>query len=456
MRVAVLVLVVGLAPWAARADLPPAVRRLAEEGAAALQAGRLEAAQAALEKAYRMKPSPLLLQQLGEVARAQGQVIVAVDLFRRALAEGGAELSAQPQMQSAVQEPLGPRTELAISGEDGAFVLLDGRLVGVLPLAAPLLVSAGAHEVRLEKDGRSVKTRIELGANRPAELRFTLLPPVAVLTLTEAAVVIAEHEAVPAALRQRLLQAATEQAVRERVLLLPRERLEGLAAAPGLAGCSDDLTCQERLAEKVEARYVLVVRSALQPPAGGGRPVGQGTWRFSVRVHDVSAGALGASGEEVCASCGAEEAAQRLGALVRRVLREAATRPRGTLEVEVKPPQASVLVDGRRVGVGAVRRPAFAGEHEVRAEHPGFLPYRGTVLVSDGQVARVQVELVKGLEPVPSRGARPAPLYRRWWFWTAVGGAVATTVAASIVASTYLLPLPPPPREFPYPRILDF
>lgn len=64
---------------------------------------------------------------------------------------------------------------LAIRAEAGTTINLDGRDVGVAPLAAPLAVPAGAHLLSLTRRGRRPwSTQLELGRGETLEIQRTL------------------------------------------------------------------------------------------------------------------------------------------------------------------------------------------------------------------------------------------------------------------------------------------
>lgn len=143
---------------------PPSERHRAAQGlvAAAIQAqaqGDTQAALRYLEQGYRIYPSPRSLYNLGVIQWTQARTIEGADLYRRYLQELGPEIDPERrrEVESALSRPRPPAGELAVSGEPGALVLLDERLVGVLPLSLPLLCAPGPHRVRIEKGGRQAE-----------------------------------------------------------------------------------------------------------------------------------------------------------------------------------------------------------------------------------------------------------------------------------------------------------
>ncbi|MCB9545745.1 MAG: PEGA domain-containing protein [Myxococcales bacterium] len=68
----------------------------------------------------------------------------------------------------------------------------------------------------------------------------------------------------------------------------------------------------------------------------------------------------------------------------------------GTIEVEVEPADARLLLDGKPLGTGAGRYPAPPGRHRLRAEADGLAPLEMTVEVRAGEIAPVRMELGNG------------------------------------------------------------
>lgn len=314
----------------------------------------------------------------------------------------------------------GQSTSVAVYGPDGCQLLLDGRVAGQLPLSVPLAISPGKHQLRLKDGHQAVDAEIDARPHRPLEVRFTLQPPLAVVTPTFGAVLIADYGGVAAPAEQALAQAVVSGAAAERVLVLPPEELAApLAATPGLADCLKTIDCQERLATLVEAHFVLLLRIEAAPKdSGGSKHAASSSWRFWVTLHDVPAGETSATAKVECASCTLPAASQRLSDLASQVVRDGASRAEGALEITTVPASAKVVIDGRDRGPAPLHRTALAGRHEVRVEAPGYLAQSTEVPVLGERTASLQVTLVpnQAVELVPrykpSEVAQPAP--RSW------------------------------------------
>ena len=226
-----------------------------------------------------------------------------------------------------------------------------------------------------------------------------------------------------------------------------RESQSVLAGEAQLRDCYTDL-CLERLGRLLAATLVVRYRGKVsQPPGKDQQPV----WKFSVDVLDVEIGATGAHVIEECTSCTIKEAAAKLGDMVARAVMETASRSRGSLDVRSEPMGATVYVDGTELGVTPYKRPLFVGKHKLTVRHVGYLSQQLEIEVADGQKVRQEIKMVAGTDPVSVVVVEKerTPLYKKWWFWTAIGGAVAVAgaVTAAIVLSNR--PSPPPDRMVP-------
>jgi hypothetical protein len=100
-----------------------------------------------------------------------------------------------------------------------------------------------------------------------------------------------------------------------------------------------------------------------------------------------------------------------------------------TLHVAANRDGAIVSVDGRDVGAAPVDVERPAGSYQVTVDKPGYARYQARVAVRAGEAAN----LMAALE------LKKAPIYRRWWFWTA-----AAVVVAGVAAGTYFGTRQPP------------
>ncbi len=106
----------------------------------------------------------------------------------------------------------------------------------------------------------------------------------------------------------------------------------------------------------------------------------------------------------------------------------------GVLVVKSRVAGAHAEVDGKPIGVVPAEAPLRAGKHALVVTYEGYDPARTQVVVDAGK--RKEIEL----DPLTR-----TPIYKKWWFWTAIG-----TVAAGAVLTVVLVTTegPPPTGTF--------
>ncbi|MBI2898202.1 MAG: tetratricopeptide repeat protein [Deltaproteobacteria bacterium] len=185
MRLAVIALVV-VAPIVSLAQ--PQDRRARshfEAGSSYYDQGRYEEALREFEEAYRLAPDaqkPVMLFNMGQAQERLGRLGDAIDTFRRYL-----EIATDADDRGVVQERVQnlearlQATAIVLNvSVAGARVLVDGQERGQSPLARPLLVTPGAHDIRIEKEGFQPFTlRVSVPAGEQVETDASLvaLPP---------------------------------------------------------------------------------------------------------------------------------------------------------------------------------------------------------------------------------------------------------------------------------------
>jgi hypothetical protein len=93
----------------------------------------------------------------------------------------------------------------------------------------------------------------------------------------------------------------------------------------------------------------------------------------------------------------------------------------GRILVKAPKTNVSVTLDGRALGQAPVETFAAAGTHKILARHPDHSDYTTSIIVKAGEERSVMVTL------------GDPPLYKRWWFWTAVGAVVVGGTVTTIV-----------------------
>lgn len=108
----------------------------------------------------------------------------------------------------------------------------------------------------------------------------------------------------------------------------------------------------------------------------------------------------------------------------------------GRLRVIVKVPGAVVKV----AGLSPLRSPVDKryrfnpGRISILVKKKGFYPFDRTVVIKADAEQVVKVLLLRKIKPKVVIRIKPAtPIYKRWWFWTAIGSLVAGGVTAAAV-----------------------
>jgi hypothetical protein len=381
----------GVPAAAAPPSAPPSALALRAQGGRALAAGDLGAAARVLEAAYRSRPDAEGLFLLARLAWAEGRTLKAQDLVLRALAEAEGELPPGRREEAArmLAVPGGATGELEVLGPAGAWLVLDGRTAGQLPLSRPLRLAAGEHEVAVEADGQTLRCQAQVPAGRTGELRAQAETGSLVLTLLPPLAVVSRHVAVPAQAEPLLVRARTGAA--------RRERLSALAApaesAP--ASCAESLDCLDELARRSAATYVLD-EHVLGPASAGAAG-----WTITLRLLAAATGELAATRELRCPDCTPERAATLLEQGLSEALQIAAARPSGTIELRSEPAGAEVWSEGRRLGVTPYQRSAWVGPKRLELRLTGYLARPAELLVEEGKASALRVELQPREAPPP-------------------------------------------------------
>jgi hypothetical protein len=380
------------------------VKKATVQGAQAAEKRDFATAYTTLAEAYREYPNAETLYQLGMLAQAEGRSLAAQDLLRRYLADPSIDAHSEShgKAQRIVAEPRPPSGELQVEGEQGTLVLIDGKVVGVLPLGLPLLLSSGEHQVGLETAGRLLQNPVQVSDGRTAELRFHVGSKAFLLTVPPALLVVPEYGALSAELPARV-QSGYERAARRVGLSLYREG-SATKALSEVAECLDAPSCLERLARRLSVDYVLRVKLAETAPGGGSSAP---SYRAELALFDPETGEVAARQQPSCASCGPEEVAQVLVTACEQVIAEGQARERGRIVITSEPPGAAILRDAAEIGRTPYERAAFAGPFPAELRLPGYLSERMSAVVQGGKRTELRVALRAEPEPEPAAVVAP-------------------------------------------------
>lgn len=405
----------------------PAAPAPSAAAAAAAAVTDFPAAIKKLEDAYRDSPSSETLYQLGLLADARGKVVEAQDFMRRYLADPVIDANAPGRVDAerVLSQPRPPSGEVQILADQNGLVLLDGRLMGTLPLALPLLVGVGKHEVWVEMRDKTIKGKVKVIDGRGFELSFSRASGAVVVTRPPAVIVLPQYAGAPVPPElQRRFQQAVEQAIsKARLAVFSRE--VALSRSPKLADCVSKLTCQAQLATENEVDYSLVLRVDHQVQAGAGKE----TWAVDLTLVDAEVADVAASAQPSCGDCTSDALAAALPDAVRKMLREGQSKQRGSVTITSEPPGAEVRDGQRLLGQTPLTRAMFTGTYDLTIKKSDFGVERTQVEIKDGKKATVAVTLVAE-EPTPAPlVAQPtAPTRRPLWRYIVGGVAIAAGI----------------------------
>ena len=471
---------------------------LVHRGEAALRSGQLAAAEQAFTAAYLQAPHADLLFQLGQLAAAQQQLLTAQDLLRRYLNDPAATPDADKTAaaRKVLAELRPPSGKVRIQGDPGGFVLLDGRVLGRLPLVQPLLAAPGPHTVGIKYPGKLLDAPIEVAAGRMVDIQCTRATGAIFLATLPSLLVVLAVEPASSMTTELLLDAIERAAQGQQLTVLKPEALIPLApelkelpaaqAPAELKRCLAQPSCLQRLLRLAKLEHVLrvsVQKTAAPPadtpgPPAAEPPVGSADsaparWDFALEL--LRAEHLGAASTRTqsCSPCREQPAIAALQEATIRTLAAGLARPRGTLAISSEPPGAEVRVGAQALGQTPLSVGAWADEYGLELRQPGRQPVRRTVRIEPGQIATLTVTLppippapppapppalppVATLPAPPLRGRAPRPRWRivaggtTLFFGltlTAVGGLVFAINQSNLCPPAAPPALPPPGCE---------
>jgi len=417
---------------------------LIAQGVMALAARNFVAAYAALSDAYLIDPSADTLYQLGIVAYAEGQTILAQDLLRRYLVSSPAsERNAQQHAEAEriVSQPQGQSSEVVLSWDPPQRVFVDTRLVGILPLPLPLLLPAGKHSLLIKSATTEWRTTIDAEAHRA----YQLTPQSAGQSTSQNAGQIAVVR-LPTALLE-LDGDLPHGTPNPHPLLTESIRKSGLFVLPpppsGREECKGEARCTIRIAEQSFADYLLTLSGVQAASSAGGS--------VTLSLLDTEMGEVASQASFPCSPCSEGVLAESISGVLPRLLAEAKNRGRGTLHIDSQPAGAMVQIGGRKVGATPLDLPRFAGPAEVTLHKPGFKPWQQRTETLSKQRTDVLATLVaEEIAPLivklpPER--RPRPRWRIAAGLTSLGvglGLAGLGVSALLVSGQCVEPAAPP------------
>jgi len=197
-----LALVAQTLPPSASPDEKAKAQALLKEGAKLYEKGALAPALEKFDQAYAAYPSPKLLFNIGQASRDLGRLAEAMTAFERFLSEA---TDAPVDMTTEAKKSVGKLGKLRIQcATAGAEVSLDGKPVGVAPIADLIWAMPGKHQVTARSANYAPAIEdVEVNANWVHTVVITMQPLASPVAVTPAPVVPpppAAKPPVPAAL----------------------------------------------------------------------------------------------------------------------------------------------------------------------------------------------------------------------------------------------------------------
>jgi hypothetical protein len=318
-------------------------------------------------------------------------MVSALDLCRRYEADPShieqSTVAHQKEVLEILGRPAPPSGEVAVFGSFGALVFIDGRLVGSLPLARPMLAPLGQHTISLQEGERRQEWPVKVLSGRTVEMRFEPESSAVLVTQLPAVLLHARLGALPAPQALRLT-AAIEQAVQAAHFAVLQEG-SALEHSPDLAKCQNQASCLLELAAQNNADYVLEVTATQSTVGAQGLNV-----QLALDLLDSRARMQSMLMDHVCKSCSPAQLTASTAEAVRSLIAQGTSRARGDLLVSTSPKSAEIYLDGQRVAVGRFEAPVAAGYYPLEVRSPGFLSQRATVLVEPGKNTNLPVVLL--------------------------------------------------------------
>jgi hypothetical protein len=149
-----------------------------ERGVQLGHAGDYQEAAAEFQRAYQISPHYAVLYNLAQAQIALGQPVEAIDTLRRYLLEGGANVPAdrRAEVQDTIKQQEARVSTLTVeTNVAGAAIVVDGVSVARSPLAGPLRVARGKHQVTAALDGYRARSQT-ITADENAQVSIQLEP----------------------------------------------------------------------------------------------------------------------------------------------------------------------------------------------------------------------------------------------------------------------------------------
>lgn len=400
-----------------------------DKGAAALAARDFAAAAKALSSAYRSAPLPEVLLQLARLAQAEGRSTDAYDLYHRYLADPTRvpDAAGTQEAEAVLATPPPGTGSLAVHGPPSTFVLVDGRMVGVLPLPQPLLLAPGDHSLLLDLGNKRIDTPLKVQEGRLAEVRTGRSSGALLISVLPALLVLDEWAGVPAESLRQFSEAVERAAILQHLGVMPAA--VALRQAAELRACLGATSCQQQLAKRSGLDYVLRSRTARETKNPATAQTAHNTqaapaaanatasWTFELSLLHAEVGEPASQLTATCDACTAAQATVHYRDALLELLNRGLPRQFGTADVTSEPTGAVVSVSRRPAGQTPLHLPLWEGSTELTLTLSGYKPALATVAVTAATATPLHVAL-EAADPLPMAPKKPPPAARlrppRW------------------------------------------
>lgn len=367
----------------------PGKTKTAQAGWRAIEQRDFGAARQIFEALYDRAPDHQGLFDLGKLALAEGNLLLAQDYFSRYLSDPslpsrGAKLATGRELAESTLAQARPASgKIGLSGDRGTRVRIDGRLRGVLPLSRPLLVEPGRHTLSLQGPDARMEESVEVPVGRFVEITYSRSTSALVSSVLPAVLWLLEDDALNERQRASIERRLEDAIEAEHLSAYPRELAYRQANETSYSACLQLIPCQVRMALQVQLDLVLLARIH-------GR---NGDWQLAVEVVDAGVGAQAARQSRGCPACSLEKVGSELAKVALPLLLKTLSRPKGTLVVRSTPSGAEVRVGDRLIGRTPVERPLWVGRHELTIGSGPVGRVTQSVDIKEGLRAEIDLQL---------------------------------------------------------------
>jgi hypothetical protein len=157
-QTASLAIVMGVlaAPQTARAGAKEEARKHYDRAIELVDDGQLEGAIVEFQRSYDLTHHFAVLYNIGQVFVSLAKPVEAVDAYQRYLADGGKKIptARRTEVEQEIARQKARIATLEIRGlPEGAGVRVDGKEIGKAPIAAPVRVGVGTHNIAATAEG---------------------------------------------------------------------------------------------------------------------------------------------------------------------------------------------------------------------------------------------------------------------------------------------------------------